>query len=298
MSFATREAIWGYAFVSPFILGFLLLSAIPIFTVVSLGFTDYNILEPPVWVGMDNYTRAFTNDPLFLLSIGNTAYYVLIGVPLQMILAFFMALLLNAKIRALVVYRALFYTPVVVPAVAASVLWTWMFDSQLGPMRFALAPFGLQSPDWLFAEEWSKPAMIVIYLWHMGSAMIIFLAGLQGIPEHLYEAAEIDGASNWRRLLHVTIPMMTPTILFNVIVSVINSFQVFTYAYVMTGGGPLNSTLFYVLLIYRNAFQYLKMGYASAMAVVLFLIVLVLTVLIFRMSRSHVYYEGGEKPGK
>jgi multiple sugar transport system permease protein len=295
---ARREAIWGYVFISPWIVGFLVFSAGPILVALGLGFTDYNILEAPRFVGLSNYVRALTVDPLFWTSVYNTVYYVVLGVPLQMLLAFTFALLLNSRLRGILIYRTMFYVPVVVPHVAAAVLWTWLFDPELGPMRVAFDLVGLPMPHWIFAEEWAKPAMIVILLWHLGAAMIIYLAGLQGIPEHLYEAAAIDGAGWWSRLVNVTVPLMTPTIFYNLIIGIINSFQVFTYAYVMTKGGPLNSTLFYVLYVYRNGFEFLKMGYASALATLLFVIVLAMTVVIFKTSRSWVYYEGGPQEGK
>lgn len=291
-SLRQREAIWGYLFIAPWLVGFFVFSAGPILSVLYLSLTTYSVLAPPVWTGFANYLKIFTADPLFWTSLYNTVYYVVLAVPLEVVLAFVLALLLNGKIRGLALYRTVFYLPVVVPSVASSVLWVWLLDPQLGILKFLLSLVGVGSPDWLQSEVWSKPAIVSLGVWYLGTYMIIYLAGLQGVPRHLYEAAAIDGATWWSKLWTVTIPMMTPTIFFNLLMGIINSFQVFTFAYIMTNGGPLNSTLFYVLYIYQHAFQYFEMGYATALSTILLLIVLGATLLVMRWSRSWVYYEG------
>jgi multiple sugar transport system permease protein len=293
LSIAQREALWGYFFVSPFIVGFALFSAFPILAVLYLGFTEYSVFEAPRWVGLKNYIKIFTDDRLFWSTLWNTTYYVLLAVPGQMLLGFGAALLLNQKVRWLTFWRSAFYLPVVVPYIVSSILFVWILEPQVGVLKFALDQVGIPSPQWLQSEIWAKPAIVLLSLWHMGSYMLIFLAGLQGIPEHLYEAADLDGAGPLTKLRHVTIPMLTPTILFNLVVGIINSFQVFTFAYVMTKGGPLNSTLFYVYYIYQRAFQFFETGYASALATILFVVVLLLTLAIFKWSNRWVYYEGG-----
>jgi multiple sugar transport system permease protein len=293
LSIGQREALWGYFFVSPFIVGFALFSAFPILAVLYLGFTDYSGFEAPNWVGLKNYLKIFTDDRLFWTTLWNTTYYVLLAVPVQMLLGFGAALLLNQKVRWLAFWRSAFYLPVIVPYIVSSILFVWILEPQVGVLKFALDQVGIPSPQWLQSEVWAKPAIVLLSVWHMGSYMLIFLAGLQGIPEHLYEAADLDGAGPLTKLRHVTIPMLTPTILFNLVVGIINSFQVFTFAYVMTKGGPLNSTLFYVYYIYQRAFQFFEMGYASALATILFVVVLLVTLGIFKWSNRWVYYEGG-----
>lgn len=291
LSLTTRETIWGYIFIAPWLLGLLVLSLGPFAAAIYFSFTEYSVLEAPVWVGLKNYQKLFTADPLFGTSLANTLYYVGVSVPLLISLGFALALLLNQPAGGIGAYRAAYYLPTIVPAVANAVIWVWLFNPQLGPFRFVFNLFGAPAPLWIQSEEWSKPALIVVSVWGVGTMMMVFLAGLQGIPDQLYEAAQIDGAGPWHRLRHVTIPLMTPTIFFNLVMGIINSFQVFAYAFIMTKGGPLNSSLVYVLYIFRNAFEYFQMGYASALAVVLFLIVLVLTLLVFWSGRHWVHYE-------
>jgi multiple sugar transport system permease protein len=296
-SLARREAGWGYLFIAPWVIGFLAFSAIPIVAVVLLGFTEYSVLEPPKWTGLHNYVKIFTGDKLFWVSLGNTLFYVVLAVPGQLLIGFGAALLLNQRVRGLTFWRAAFYVPVVVPYVVASILFMWILEPQVGISKFVLDKVGLSSPQWFQSETWAKPGIVLLSLWYMGSYMLIFLAGLQGIPEHLYEAASLDGAGRLRQLWNITIPMLTPTILFNLVIGVINSFQVFTFAFIMTRGGPLNSTLFYVYYIYRRAFENFEMGYASALSTILFVVVLAVTVVIFKWSNRWVYYESGDTPG-
>lgn len=291
MSATAREAISGYLFISPWIIGLVLFTAGPIIAALALSFTKYSVFSPPKWVGLENFGEIATDDRLVGIALYNTAYFVVVSVPIRLTLAFGIALLLNAQIRGKAVYRTLFYLPTVVPPVAASVLWMWILQPYTGILNYVLSNLGLPPPQWLFSEVWSKPAIILLRLWHIGGPVVIFLAGLQGLPRHIFEAAEIDGAGVWRRLVRITIPLMTPTILYNLIIDLIQSFQAFTASYMMTRGGPLNSTLFYVLYVYRHAFEHFNLGYASALSVILFVIVLVVTVLMMRLSNYWVYYE-------
>ena len=286
----TSATLWGYLFISPWLAGLALLYLLPLGAVVYFSFTKYAILGSPQWIGADNYRR-MAEDSRFWTSLYNTAYYVAFRVPLHVLLAFAIALVANRRLRGMNLIRTVLYLPTIVPVVATAAVWGWILHPRLGILRFLLDSVGLVSPVWLASEVWSKPALIVMSLWPFGAMMVIFLAGLQDIPEHLYEAAEIDGAGPLRRLWVVTIPMMTPVILFNVVLDTINSFQVFAMAVVLTKGGPLDSTLFYVLYTYHNAFEYFEMGYASALSVVFFLLTSVLTLLVFKTSRTWVHYE-------
>jgi multiple sugar transport system permease protein len=241
---------------------------------------------------LKNYADFVLEDPLFIKSLYNTFYYVILSVPLGLLVALGLALLLNLQLRGVAIFRTIFYVPMVTPVVAVSLLWLFLFNPQFGILNYVLTLVGLPALGWISDPTWSKPSLILMSLWTVGGTMLIFLAGLQGIPAHLYEAAEIDGANIWQRFLNVTLPMLSPVIFFNLVLGIIGSFQTFTQAYVMTGGGPVDSTLFYALYLYRSAFKLLKMGYASSMAWVLLVIILVLTWLQFRLGRSWVYYEG------
>jgi len=283
----------GYLFALPWLAGFLLFIAGPMLTSLYLSLTDYSLFGFPRWVGGGNYARLLSGqDELFYLSLWNTFVYVIFSVPLGMVLALGLALLLNQPLPLVRLWRTLYYLPAVTAGVAVLLLWQWLFMPSTGLINQALGAVGLPEPGWLGDEHWSKPAIILIALWGAGGGMVIYLAGLQAIPRHLYEAASIDGAGRWARFRHVTLPMLSPTIFFNLIISVIATFQVFQPAYVLTGGGPVNSTLFYVLYLYNQAFQFGRQGYASALAWILLLIVLVLTLINFRLSGRWVYYEG------
>jgi multiple sugar transport system permease protein len=291
-----REAAWGYLFALPWFIGFAAFIAGPMLTSLYLSLTDYSLFGTPRWVGPANYLRLLTGeDELFYLSLWNTFYYVIFSVPLGMLFALGIALLLNQKLPLVRLWRTLYYLPAVTSGVAVLLLWQWLFTPNTGLINQALDAVGLPEPGWLGDEHWAKPAIILIALWGAGGGMVIYLAGLQAIPRHLYEAAEIDGAGRWARFRHVTLPMLSPTIFFNLIISIIATFQVFQPAYVLTGGGPVNSTLFYVLYLYNQAFQFGRQGYASALAWILLLIVLALTLLNFRLSGRWVYYEGDLK---
>jgi multiple sugar transport system permease protein len=264
-----------------------------------LSLTQWSIVDKPEWVGVRNYQNMLFHDPRFWVSLFNTAYYVFLSVPLSALLALFLAILLNRKLRAVTLYRGIFYLPVVTSGVATAILWAWIFNPRFGVLNYVLSIFGIEGPGWLTSEVWSKPAFIIMNLWNIGSPMLIYLAALQSIPQHLYEAAELDGANHWQQFRYVTFPMLSPTTLFVLVIGIIGSFQIFTPAYVITAGsstqavgGPNDSTLFYVLYLYQNAFQFFKMGYASAQAWVLFVVIVSLTALQFRLSKQLIYYEG------
>jgi multiple sugar transport system permease protein len=289
-----RHRHWvGLLFILPWFIGFLWFDVFALVTNIYLSFTDFTVgARVPDWVGLGNYERAFTADPLIALTAKNTVYYMGARVPLIIVFSFSLALLLNANIRGRGFYRTIYYIPSLVPVVASSVIWLFLLRSRGGVINQFLGLFGIEPVPWLTRPEWAKPALVIMSLWDFGAQMVIYMAGLQGIPGELYEAAEIDGANGWRRLTHVTIPLMTPAIFFNLIMGIIGSFQVFASAYVMTGGGPARSTLFYMLYLYNQAFGYFRMGYASAMAVLLFIAILVLTLVLNRSSGRWVFYSG------
>jgi len=287
-----RKNIKGYLFISPWLVGFSVFSLYAIGSAIYYSFCKYSVFRPPQWIGLANYRTMFIDDPLFSKSLYNTTYYSILAIFLGMTVAFLLAILLNQKVRGLSLFRAIFYVPSVTPLVASSVLWLWIL-SEYGLLNVFLDYLGIKGPAWLANPAWSKFSLVLMSIWAMGGTMIIFLAGLQGVPRQLYEAAKLDGAGIWHQFRHVTIPMMTPVILFNLIMGVIGSFQVFTQAFIMTGGGPGDSTLFYVLYLYNNAFSYYKMGYASALAIILFIIILSLSLIIFSTSKKWVYYETG-----
>ena len=284
----------GYLAILPWLLGFLLFTLGPLVASLALTLTDWEILTPPRWNDFGNFER-LAIDPLVPVSLFNTVFYTALVVPLHLLAALIAALLLNVGVRGTNVYRAIIYLPSQMPLVASSILWFFIFSPTYGLANALLGYLGLAEQGWLWDVHLVKPSLVIMAVWAFGGAMIIFLAGLQGIPETLYEAASIDGASGWQRFWHVTLPMLSPTIFFNLIIGLIGSFQVFTSVYVMTSGGPGTASLMLVLYVYRHAFQNFKMGYASALAWLLFGIVLVLTVVQFRLSRRWVYYEA-EKP--
>lgn len=297
-----KRNLVGYLFISPWLVGFLLFAAGPILLSLFMSFTHWSMLSAPQWVGWDNYREILLEDPLVYTSLWNTAYYVLFSVPLGVLLSLFLALLLNQKIAGISLFRTIFFLPSVTNMVAVSILWMWVFNPEFGLLNRGLAMLGISGPLWLQSETWAKPALILMSLWGVGGGMIITLAALQSIPAELYEAAELDGARSWRKLIHITLPLISPALFFNLIMNIIGSFQVFTQAFVMTAsasegseGGPNNATLFFVLYLYKKAFQQFKMGYASALAWILFLIILVFTAVQFGLSRRWVYYESGER---
>jgi multiple sugar transport system permease protein len=297
---ARRNLAAGLLFASPWIVGFCLFTIYPLASSLYYSFTNYDILQPPRWIGLDNYHTLLTGDSLIWTSLGNTFYYMILVVPLSTVLGIAMAMLLNMNVRGMAIYRTIYYLPTIVPAVASTLLWLWLLDPTHGVFNIVLGHLGLPTLGWFSDPNWSKPGLILISLWGFGQSVVIYLAGLQGVPQHLYEAAMIDGAGWWSKTRHVTLPMLSPVIFFNVVIGLIGSFTYFTQAFVVgnaTGGvgAPLNSTLFYALYLWQNAFQYLYMGYASAMAWVLVVIILICTLLIFRSSGRWVYYEGGTR---
>ncbi len=281
------------AFCSPWLAGFLAFNLVPIALSFYYSFTNYSILQAPRWVGLQNYGQLLTEDRLFWLSLGNTLYYVVFSNLIGGLLALILAMLLNMKIRGLTVYRTIFYVPVIVPIVASSVIWLQLFNPQYGVLTFILKAFGIPPVPWLTDPAWSKPSLILMSLWSIGNAVVIFLAGLQDVPQEMLEAAELDGASSFQKIRFVTVPMISPVIFFNMIIGLIGGFQVFSQSYIMTRGGPADSTLFYVLYLYNSAFQFLKMGYASGLAWILFVLILGASLLVFRSSSRWVYYAGG-----
>jgi len=248
------------------------------------------MITPAKFIGLDNFKKIAT-DKLFWQSLKVTTIYTAVSVPLSLVVAFFLALLMNVKVRGISVFRTLYYMPGIVPAVANAILWAWILNSDFGLLNAFLHIFGIPRILWLQDPEWALPALILMSLWSLGGAMVIFLAGLQGIPNEFYEAAEIDGAGWWAKLRNVTLPLMSPVIFFNLIMGLIGTFQIFTAGYLITNGGPQNATLFYVLYLYRNGFQYFQMGYAAALAWVLTFIIMGLTVFVFKGLGGRVYYE-------
>ena len=281
----------GWFCASPWVIGFIALTGGPILFSIIISFCDYDILNPARFVGFANYHWMFTGDRLFWKSVGNTAYMI-IGIPLGMALSLGIALLLNLEIRGVAVWRTFFYLPSIVPAVAASILWLWIFNPNAGLLNAFLASFGIHGPNWLQDEHTSKPALILMGLWAAGGGMIIWLAGLKGISETYYEAAALDGANAWQRFHYITLPLLSPYIFFNLIMGLIATLQIFTQAFIMTQGGPIDSTLFYAYHLFNSAFRFLQMGYASALGWFLFLIVFGLTILQLKFSKRWVHYEG------
>lgn len=287
----TREARWGWLFISPWILGFLAFTLGPMLTSLFLSFHVYD-LHQMEFVGAENYRRLLTVDPIFKKSLGVTVKYAIFAVPLGLAASLGIAVLLNQKIRGQQVFRTFFYLPSLVPSVATAIIWQWVFNTEHGALNQFLGWFGVSQIAWLQNEKVTLPAFVIMSLWGAGGArMIIFLAGLQAVEESLLEAATLDGASPWRRFRSVTLPLLSPVLFFNLIMGVIGAFQVFDTAYVMTGGGPNNASRFYALYLFQTAFEQLKLGKASAMAWVLFFILLVVTAVQFYGSRRWVYYE-------
>ena len=285
----------GMLFLSPWLIGFLTFTLYPMVASFIYSFSIYHSKRPLEWVGLENYANLFTDD-LFWKSLSNTLYIVGVGVPLTLLLSFACAVLLNLKVRGQSIYRVVYFLPSIVPTVAGTILWLWLLNPQVGMVNTVLAKIGITGPNWMHDPSWSKPGLIMLGLWGMGGTIMIYLSGLQDVPTSLIEAAELDGANWWQRLWNITIPMVSPITLFNLVTGVIAAFQYFAQAYVVGGGDslgqPLQSTLFYSVYLYQSAFLFLKMGYASAMAWVLFIIILICTVLLFKISDRFTYYAG------
>lgn len=286
----------GLGFTSLWIIGLGVFTLYPVAASLFYSFCDYSILQRPVWAGLDNF-HTMAGDDVFWISLKNTLIFAGFSVPLGLVVSLSLALLLNHEVRGRAVFRTVFYLPSIVPIVASSMLWMWIFNGQYGVLNWILGPlFGLwggNPPAWLGDPNWSKPALILMSLWGVGNSTIIYLAGLQDVPKEFYESASIDGANNWQRFWHITLPMISPVIYFNVVMGIIGSLQVFTQVFVMTGGtdgGPARSTLFYALYLFSTAFYDLRMGYASAMAWILFLLIAGLTLIATRIANRRVHY--------
>lgn len=287
-----RDMIQGYAFILPAVLGLILFVFGPMIISFYFSFTEYNILKSPEWIGTRNYQDIFNRPQLRVLhSLWVTLRFALFSVPLTLVASLLAAVLLNQKLRGMRIFRTLLYIPTVVPIVASVFVWAWLLNPQRGLVNASLEFFGLPQGTWFSEPDTALPTLIMLSLWGIGPTMIIFLAGLQGVPESLFEAARIDGATNWRIFWHITLPQITPTIFFNLITGLIGTFQYFVPAFILTGGGPLYATYFYNLNLYEKAFRWQFMGLASAMAWLMFLIILVLTLILFRSSDAWVYYE-------
>ena len=280
----------GYAFIAPWLIGFLLFTAGPFLASIYFSFTRYNVVTPPVWVGTANYEALFQQDPLFWKSLGVTFRYALVAVPLGVVIAVILALFLNLNIKGIAVYRTIFFLPSIVPTVATSMIFLWILNPQIGLINGLLRSFGIIGPAWLADPNWAPWTLVFMALWGVGGSMVIYLAGLKDIPTYLYESAILDGASAYRRMRLITLPLLTPVIFFNVVMGCIGAFQTFTQAFILTQGGPEDSTQFYALYLFNRAWRYGDMGYASAMAWILFAIVAVVTSLLFRSQKRWVHY--------
>lgn len=296
-----REAAAGWIFAAPVILGWIIFVAGPVLITLLLSLTDYSVGGSPRFLGVENFRRFFTSaDESFFASVRATALYGMLSVPACVVVSFGLALLLNTKIRFRGLFRAALFLPVIIPLAASSVIWMWLFQPDFGVVNFVIRTLGLPGPQWLASERTVIPTMVLMNVWLTGNSMVIFLAALQGVPRHLYEALEIDGGNAFHKLVYITLPMVSPTIFFAIITGFINALQAFVQPAIMTSdayhaGGPNNSSLLYVLFIYREAFRFSKLGSASAAAVMLFAVIAGLTWMFFRFSHSLVYYEGGER---
>ena len=281
----------GLTFISPWLLGLVIFTLAPVVMAAYFSFCNYSVLQEPLFIGPANFTDLVT-DAVFRKALWNTIAFAAVALPLGTILSIGLALLLNSEICARSVFRAIFFIPSLVPLVALAILWNWIFNGQYGVLNYFLALVGIQGPNWLNDTYWAKPALVITGLWGCGNAVVIYLAGLQDVPRQLYEAATLDGAGWWQKTRHVTLPMISPVIYFNFIMGCIGVLQVFAVPYVMTGGGPARSTLFYTMYLFDNAFKYLKMGYACAMAWVLFFLIAALTGAAHKFTSRHVHYGG------
>jgi multiple sugar transport system permease protein len=294
MNIRAKKNFTGLAFCLPWIAGLSIFTLYPVAASLYYSFCDYSILQSAIWTGGENYRRLL-HDELFWISLKNTFIYAAFSLPLGMVVALCLALLLNCQVRGTALFRTIFYLPSIVPIIASSMLWLWIFNPSYGLLNSALAPlfhlFGSDPPGWLADPAWAKPALILMSAWGVGNSMIIYLAGLQDVPEALYESAEIDGANRWQQFWHVTLPMIMPVVYFNLIMGIIGSLQIFTQVYIMTGGTegqPARSTLFYTPYLFSTAFFDLRMGYACAMAWVLFCIIALLTILATKALKKRI----------
>jgi multiple sugar transport system permease protein len=296
MSQTTRNTINGVLFALPWLIGLLVFWIYPTIASAYYSFTKFNAVQSPEWIGFSNYIQLFTADDTFWLAVYNTAYFAIISIPLAIIVSFGLAMMLNAKIRFQTVYRTIYFLPTLVPEIALSLVWVYLFTPGSGLVNVPFDWLGIKGPCWLTCPAWSRPTIILLALWIVGQQVILYLAGLQDVPQDFYDAADVDGANFLHKFRHVTIPMMTPVVFFHLVTSVIGALQFFTVPYIMTGGTgfPAGSLMFYSIYLYKNAFQYFNMGYASAMAWLLFMVALLVTLVIFRSARMWVFYAGGE----
>ena len=292
-----QEAIAALLFLLPNIIGFIIFTTGPVLASLGISLLEWNLLNPPTWLGLDNYI-AMVQDVEFWHSLWATLYYTLGSVPLGIVLALALAMALNQKIRGIALYRTIYFIPVVSSMVAVSLMWRWMYNPTGGMLNYILSgifsffSLPIQPPDWLQSTTWAMPAIIFMSVWKgLGYNIVLYLAGLQGIPGHHYEAAEIDGATGWYKFWHITLPLLTPTSFFILIMSFIGSFQVFEQAYIMTQGGPARATVTTVYYIYENGFRWYKMGYASAVAWILFAFIMIITLVQWRYQERWVFYE-------
>ena len=295
LSLQARETLDAYIGLLPFLLGFVIFIVGPLVYSFYLSFTRYEILSPPRWSGLENYARMFTKDEVLWQSLRVTLIYTLVAVPTQVVVGYAMALILNLKVRGLSFWRTAFYMPAVVPAMAVAYVFSWMLQSDVGLVNQFLRSIGLPGPKWFGDPNWVLAGFILMSAWAVGGTLLLYLSALQGVPTELYDAAKVDGANAWRRFLNVTLPMTSPIIFFVFLTGMIGTFQVFTVAFVTTNGGPGNASLFYILYLYRTGWEYLQMGYAAAMAWLLFVILVALTLLSLRLSQSTVFYEGAQE---
>jgi len=290
-----RKALfYGLLFTLPATLGFLIFTAGPMIASLLLSLTDYNVFKDTTrFIGFDHYARLFSGaDEFFTKSLLVTFYFVVLKVPVTIVVSFAIAMLLNANVKGRSVFRTIIYLPSIVPAVATAMIWMWLLNPDLGLANTALSWLHLPTSSWLYAENTVIPSVVLTTMWGIGGTVVIFLAGLSGIPDQYYEAIEVDGGGRWSKLRHITIPMVSPTIFFNTVMTIIGSFQVFNEAYILTQGGPNNASLFYIFYLWRTAFRDTEMGYASALAWVMFAIIMIFTLLVFKTAKSWVYYEG------
>lgn len=293
LSLRTNEATWFYIFLLPWLIGFLIFTLFPILASLGLGFTSYNAIKPLDWVGLKNFIL-ISKDTIFIKSLRVTLTYTVIFVPIQLMISLFLAVLLNLRVFGMRTIRTIYYLPAILPTVVTGLVWVWLFNPDFGLLNFLLFKiFGIHGPNWLGSERWVMSAVIISGLWGMGAGVLIFLAALQNVPDELYEAAELDGATVLHRFWHVTIPMISPVILYNLLIFMIGALQVFARIYVLTAGGPNYGSYFYNLYVYDNAFSYFKLGLASAQAWILFIIIMLMTLITLRSSGRWVYYAGG-----
>ncbi|MDQ1300425.1 MAG: hypothetical protein QG637_342 [Chloroflexota bacterium] len=291
----TRSLMTGLLFVSPWLIGFIIWTLYPLVSSVFYSFTRYDLVRPPIWIGTDNFKEIFTDDPRFWTVVYNTFFYVGISVPLGVVVAFLMASLLNTKLVLRSTFRAIFYIPAIVPAVCSAMVWLFIFNNQYGVINNLLRATNRPIIPFLSSLEWAKPSLILISLWAQGTAVVIFLAALQDVPRSLYEAATVDGATAFHRFWHITIPMCSPIILYNLVMSFIGAFQTFLMPYLLTNGGPMASTEFYAMNLYRQAFEFFRMGKACALAWIMAIVVAILTAVLFKTSGNWVFYGGGDR---